>query len=182
MKSVWKKGCLWHLRLWCSCVCVPVARNMYVLNVGKIMRMNHQSIAHTTSAVIASISSHIHTSTVFVVIPLLEALNKVHTCVIRVGIAWKMQFKTHWVENDEMGSQSRLPIFTLPKGSCICRRWYGWCRTLSPIRWCWVARSYGRDSGGENLRGCPLCLLAAARSAVLLPSHFPSLTAHGSVS
>ena len=63
---------------------------MYVLNVGKITRTNHQSMAHTTSAVIASISSHIHTNTVFVAIPLLGALNKVHTCVIRVGIGWKM--------------------------------------------------------------------------------------------
>ena len=131
-KSIWKKVCFWHLWFWCFCACVPVAQNMYVLNVGKITRTNHQSIAHTISAVIASISNHIHTNTVFVVIPLLEALNKVHTCVIRVGIVWKMQFKTHWVENDEMGSQSRLPIFTLPKGLCICRRW---CRY--PLGYVW---------------------------------------------
>ena len=89
------------------------------------------------------------------------------------------KFDLVFVFNDiRTGSQSWLPVrFILPKVQCICKLWFCWCRKPLPIRWYSTACSCRRDSGEGRWRGCPLCSLAAARSAVPLPSHFPCQTA-----
>ena len=59
---------------------------MYVLNVVRITKTNHQSIAQTIFAEIALIKNHMETSIAFAEILLLRAVNPAHTYVQSVGI------------------------------------------------------------------------------------------------
>ena len=77
-------------------------QNMYVLNAGRIMSINRQSIAQGVFAAIAIISSHMAPNTVFaVILPMnLGAKNTVHICVQSAGTVWKTPFEMHWVANE----------------------------------------------------------------------------------